>query len=148
MKKLNAIKYIKALSVLKDKVDVNTALDLWGAALASSWQCAPVWVHGDISAGNLLVQEGRLTAVIDFGQLSVGDPACDLSIAWTLFEGESREVFLSTLSFDSGTWIRGLAWTLWKALITAANLTNPNNLEAAQCWHIIEEVLKDYRDKH
>ena len=62
-----------------------------------------VWVHGDISPGNLLVQEGQLCAVIDFGQLTMGDPASDLAIAWTFFNDESRELFRKTLPLDSGT---------------------------------------------
>jgi aminoglycoside phosphotransferase (APT) family kinase protein len=89
------------------------------------------------------VQQGKLSAVIDFGQLGVGDPACDLSIAWTLFGGESREVFRATLSLDADTWARARGWTLWKALIVAAGLTNTNAVEAPQPWRIIEEVLID-----
>ncbi|MFL9989223.1 aminoglycoside phosphotransferase family protein [Paraburkholderia sediminicola] len=73
----------QAITVLKEKIDVDAAIEVWEAALATTWQSPAVWIHGDISAGNLLVQEGRLTAVIDFGQLGVSDPACDLSIAWT-----------------------------------------------------------------
>lgn len=79
----------QAISQLKDRIDVDAATAIWEAALATHW-LAPVWIHGDISAGNLLVQNGRLSAVIDFGQLAVGDPACDLVIAWTLFSGASR----------------------------------------------------------
>ncbi len=94
---------------------------------------------------NLLVQEGRLSAVIDFGQLGAGDPACDLSIAWTLFAGESREVFRAMLSFDAGTWARGCAWTLWKALLVAVGFTGPCNIEAAQCWRIIHGVIADHQ---
>ena len=75
-----------ALAVLKGKIDVETAFEVWEAALATTWNGLPVWVHGDISAGNLLVQEERLSAVIDFGQLAIGDPTCDLAIAWTLSE--------------------------------------------------------------
>ena len=103
------------------------------------------WVHGDVSAGNLLVQGGRLSAVIDFGNLGVGDPACDLSIAWKLFADESREAFRAMLPLDSGTWARGRGWTLWKALIVEAGLTNTNASEAAQPWRIIDEVLVDSR---
>jgi aminoglycoside phosphotransferase (APT) family kinase protein len=87
-----------------------------------------------------------LSAVIDFGQLAVGDPACDLAIAWTLFEGESRKAFRAMLPLDAGTWARGRAWTLWKFLIVAAGLTDWNALEATQPWRIIDEVLADYRD--
>ena len=103
-----------------------------------------MWVHGDISAGNLLLQGGKLSAVIDFGQLAVGDPACDLAIAWTLFKGESRDLFRSKLSLDAGTWARGRAWALWKALVVAAGSTNPNNFESARSWRIIAEVLADH----
>ena len=92
------------------------------AALASTWQGPPVWVHGDISASNLLVQAGRLCAVLDFGQLGVGDPACDLAIAWTFFEGASRQAFREALPLDAKTWARGRGWALWKALIVASGL--------------------------
>jgi aminoglycoside phosphotransferase (APT) family kinase protein len=123
----------QAIVVLKDKIDVTVASEIWKKALATTWHRSPVWVHGDISAGNLLLKDGNLCAVIDFGGMVVGDPACDLAIAWTLFEGESRALFHSLLSLDTETWARGRAWTLWKALITAAGFTNPNNLESAQC---------------
>jgi aminoglycoside phosphotransferase (APT) family kinase protein len=131
----------KAIIVLKDKIDVAAATKVWEAGLASTWQHAPVWVHGDISTGNLLVGDGRLSAVIDFGQLTVGDPACDLAITWTFFEGEAREIFRSMLPLDIGTWDRARAWTLWKALTVAAGNTNPGNAESKQCWRIIHELL-------
>jgi len=102
-----------------------------------------VWIHGDVSAGNLLVQKGELSGVIDFGQVAIGDPACDLSMAWTMFSGESREAFRSKLCLDEGTWMRGRAWTLWKAMIIAAGLVGANAAESKQCWRIIGEVLAD-----
>jgi aminoglycoside phosphotransferase (APT) family kinase protein len=73
-------------------------------------------VHGDITNSNLLVSDGRLSAVLDFGCSAVGDPACDLAIAWTFFGGESRRAFRDALAFDEGTWARGRGWALWKAL--------------------------------
>jgi len=135
----------QALSTLKNKIDVYTATEIWETALATTWQGAPVWVHGDLSTGNLLVQEGRLCAVIDFGQLAVGDPACDLAIAWTLFKGESRKAFRAMLPLDVGTWARGRAWTLWKALIVAAGMTEWNAIEAAEPLRIIDAVLTDHK---
>lgn len=116
--------------------DVNTMTDLWNRALASTWQGAPVWVHGDIAVGNLLVDQGKLCAVIDFGQLCIGDPACDLAIAWTLFKGESREAFRKAFALDSATWARARGWTLWKAL--CAPLPGANR-------HVIDEVLADHK---
>ncbi len=136
-----------ALAALKGKIDVAAATEVWDMAIATTWNRAPVWVHGDISAGNLLVKNGSLSAVIDFGQLAIGDPACDLTIAWTFFKEKDREVFQEMLSLDAGTWARGLAWTLWKALVVAAGFTNPNNFESARAWRIIEEVLADHRQQ-
>jgi aminoglycoside phosphotransferase (APT) family kinase protein len=136
----------QAIATLNGKINVNEVTEVWEAALATTWHGSPVWVHGDISIGNLLVQDGRLSAVIDFGQLTVGDPACDLAIAWTLFKDESREAFRAILSLDAGTWARGRAWTLWKALIIAAALTDSNAVEAKQCWRIIDEILADHRN--
>ncbi len=137
----------KAIAILKGRIDVNTTIEVWEKALQISWQGVPVWVHGDISTGNLLVKEGRLSAVIDFGQLAVGDPACDLAITWTFFRGESRKLFRALLPFDAGTWARGRAWTLWKALIVAAGLTKTNAAEGASCFRIIDELLLDHRNQ-
>lgn len=81
---------------------------------------------------------------IEFGGLAVGDPACDLAIAWTMFNAESRKIFREILPLDDDTWTRGQAWTLWKSLITAAGFTNPNNIESEQCWRIIDDVLADF----
>ena len=79
-----------------------------------------MWVHGDVAAGNLLVADGRLAGVIDFGSAAVGDPACDLVIAWTLFEGDGRAAFRAAAPADAGTWARARGWALWKALLTIA----------------------------
>ena len=133
----------QAITALRGKIDVAAAAEAWDAALATAWHKSPVWIHGDVSSGNLLVQDGRLSAVIDFGQLGVGDPACDLAIAWTLFKGESRQAFRATLGLDAATWARGRCWTLWKALIVAAKLTDSNAAEAREPWRIIDEVLAD-----
>lgn len=132
-----------AISELRDKIDTNKATQIWEAALATKWLHSPVWVHGDIAPGNLLLQNGKLHAVIDFGQLCIGDPACDLAIAWTLFHGESREVFHRQMRLNAETWLRGQAWALWKALITAAGLTGGNNLEAQRCWQISNDILEE-----
>jgi aminoglycoside phosphotransferase (APT) family kinase protein len=135
----------RVIAHLKDRIDASAAIEIWETALASEWQNKSVWVHGDISAGNLLVQNGKLSGIIDFGQLAIGDPACDLAIAWTLFTEESRAAFQHALPLDADTWVRGRAWAIWKALITAAGFTNPNNFEAQQCWRIISEVLTNDR---
>ncbi len=137
----------QAIKMLKDKIDTNTVTEIWETALATSWQRSPVWVHGDISLGNLLVESGQLSAVIDFGGLAVGDPACDLAITWTFLKDESREVFRTMLDLDEGTWERGRGWALWKALIIASGLSETNAIEGAHCWQIIDEIIADHKHK-
>ena len=131
-----------ALSALSDRVDTAAALNVWRDALASQWHLPPIWVHGDVAVGNLLVRDGRLCAVIDFGSSAVGDPACDLVIAWTLFSGASRQAFRSALQFDDETWARARGWALWKALIIAAGRDN-NQREVNQSWQVIREVTDE-----
>ena len=135
----------QAIKTLDDKIDVDAVTAVWNEALASTWDKSPVWVHGDIAVGNLLVEDGRLNAVIDFGQLCIGDPACDLAIAWTFLKSESREAFRSALSLDSGTWARGRGWALWKALIVYAALPGTNPTEVEKSKLVIDETLADYK---
>ncbi len=135
----------QAIAALRGRVNAAAATEVWEAALMSTWRRPPVWLHGDVSAGNLLVKDGHLSAVIDFGQLGVGDPACDLSIAWTLLQGESRADFCALLALDKDTWARARGWTLWKALIVAARLTTTHAVDAAAAWRVIDEVLADHR---
>lgn len=108
----------RRLQVWVTRIDVGAATAVWEAALNATWQGPAVWHHGDVAAGNLLVREGRLNAIIDFGCSGVGDPACDLTIAWTFLSGESREAFRAAIRLDAATWARARGWTLWKALIT------------------------------
>ena len=133
----------KAIATLRDRIDAAAATCVWDAALATSWRDAPVWVHGDVSLGNLLIRSGYLTAVIDFGNLAVGDPACDLAIAWNVFDVPSRAAFRTALPLDGDTWMRGRAWALWKALIVAAGIAETNAIELAQPLRIVDEVLAD-----
>ena len=134
----------EALASLDGRIDAEAAGAVWEAAIASSWQGPPVWFHGDVDASNLLVTEGRLSAVIDFGISGVGDPACDLVIAWTLLSGESREAFRAGLPLDGATWARGRGWALWKALIMLVRHLRRSAPEAARCMRVIEEVLADH----
>jgi aminoglycoside phosphotransferase (APT) family kinase protein len=133
----------KAIDILKPRLGrrAASALAAWEEALATQPPVQAVWVHGDISVGNLLVNDGQLCGVIDFGQFCVGDPACDLAIAWTLFDEGARSVFRSTLAPDEGTWIRGRAWALWKALIIASSPTRTKAWESTHCWNTIDRAL-------
>ncbi len=135
----------RALIALKDNIDVNTAIDVWETALLTSWQKTPVWIHGDVSAGNLLVQQGHLHAVIDFGMLGIGDPACDLATAWTLFDGESQTVFREEMAMDENSWSRGRGWALWKALVEASGISKTNTQTKQSAMNTIQKVLKEYK---
>ena len=131
-----------AIATLRGRIDADAVTAVWEAALRATWHGPPVWLHGDVSAGNLLVEKGRLNAVIDFGCTAVGDPACDLTIAWTLLSGESRDAFRAALPLDRATWARGRGWALWKGLITLVkHTTNPTKARNAR--GVIDEVLVD-----
>lgn len=133
----------QALFILRDKIDITRARNIWKSAIATKWEKAPVWIHGDIAVGNLLVQNDKLSAVIDFGGLAIGDPACDLAIAWTLFKDSSRNLFKEATSLDHAAWNRGKAWALWKALIIAAEVIDGPPIEKDQCWQTIDTILKE-----
>jgi aminoglycoside phosphotransferase (APT) family kinase protein len=135
----------EAIRALQGMLDADAVTAVWDASLqAPAWHGPPVWIHGDVSAGNLLAVHGRLSAVIDFGGLGVGDPACDLMIAWTLFSGESREAFRAALSVDDTMWARGRGWALSWALIFIPYYVNTNPAGVSNAWRTIDEVLADY----
>lgn len=135
----------QAIEARRGRIDAAAVVAVWEAALAATWHGPPVWLHGDVSAGNLLLVDGRLRAVIDFGCVGVGDPACDLTIAWTLLDGESRDAFRAGLALDDATWARGRGWSLWKALIVLAGVTETNAPEAADPRRIVDEVVADHQ---
>ena len=103
-----------------DDIDARAATGVWDTALASTREQAPVWVHGDLSASNMLVAGGALQAVIDFGGVAVGDPAYDLVMEWEFFTGDSAAAFRRGLQLDEATWARGRGWALCKALVALA----------------------------
>lgn len=132
-----------AITALGTTIDGAAALRLWQAALANRWEPAPVWVHGDIAPGNLLVSDGRLAAVIDFGCCAVGDPACDLSIGWTFFDAPTRRAFLAALDLGDATIVRAAGWALWKALITLASMPGANPDGRDQAVGVVAAILND-----
>ena len=133
----------RAISTLGERIDGAAALAVWATALEATWRGDPVWFHGDVAAGNLLVRDGRLAAVIDFGTCGIGDPACDIVIAWTLLAGESRAAFRSALVVDDEMWARARGWALWKALITFDNV---DPATAAEARRVVDTLLTEFRD--
>ena len=134
-----------AIGSLAETIDADAATAAWEAAVnAPEWKRPPVWIHGDLDPRNLLVEDGRLSAVIDFGGLGVGDPACDVMVAWKLFSADTRDAFRAALSVDEATWARARGWALSQALIALAYYTldtNPVLVREAERW--LAEVLAD-----
>jgi aminoglycoside phosphotransferase (APT) family kinase protein len=135
---------LRAVDSLGSEVPRDAVLAIWDDAVSARRQGAPVWFHGDVAVGILLVRNGRLAAVIDFGSSGVGDPACDVVIAWTFFSGGSRDAFRSRLDVDPGTWARGRGWALWKSLITLAGTLDRDQTAAAVPRRVIGQLLRDH----
>jgi len=134
----------QAIATLGDVIDGDAATAVWEAALVAEWRGPDVWFQGDVAANNLLVgPDGRLCAVIDFGCAGVGDPACDLVLAWTLLDSDAREAFRDAIDLDAGTWARARGWALWKALILLASpRSHPDRADSPR---IIDAVLAEHR---
>ncbi|MEV0233066.1 aminoglycoside phosphotransferase family protein [Nonomuraea sp. NPDC050786] len=136
----------RSIAQLGDRIDGPTALRSWEESLSAPvWDGAEVWVHGDLLPGNLLVVDGRLSAVIDFGGLNVGDPACDLQPAWNVFAGESRRRFRDELGVDDASWLRGRGWALSQAVNALAYYWDTNPGMVRQTSHALAQVLADSR---
>ncbi len=131
-----------AIARVEGAFDVDAMTALWDAALrAPGWDRPPVWFHGDFHTGNLLTVDGRLSAVIDFGGLGRGDPACDLTIAFTLMSAASRAVFRSALGVDEATWTRGRGWALATGLNAYTSYAAVDPRVAAQTTRQITAAL-------
>ncbi|NUR73777.1 MAG: aminoglycoside phosphotransferase family protein [Hamadaea sp.] len=134
---------VEAIAKLGDAVPGDFCRRIWQEGLDATWDGRPVWFHGDISPNNLLVRDGRLAAVIDFGTSGVGDPACDLAIAWGMFTGSSRAAYREALGVDDGTWARGRGWALWKALIVYADSRGTGSPREDESHHALTELLTE-----
>jgi aminoglycoside phosphotransferase (APT) family kinase protein len=124
----------RSVAQLGDRIDGDAAIRSWEESLnAPAWDGPEVWVHGDLLPGNLLVIDGRLSAVIDFGGLNVGDPACDLQPAWNVFVGDSRARYRAELDVDEASWLRGRGWALYQAVSALPYYwdTNPGMIRQA-----------------
>ncbi|WP_026875796.1 aminoglycoside phosphotransferase family protein [Jiangella gansuensis] len=131
----------QALATLDGVIRTDAAADVWERAVQAPWDGRLVWFHGDVASGNLLVQDGVLAAVIDFGTCGVGDPACDLAVAWTLLSGKSRQVFRERLGVDDATWLRGQGWALWKALVGCAGAVHDGERPPADTFAVLEQII-------
>ena len=133
-----------ALASLGDVLDVEAATAAWDEALAApEWAGSPVWTHGDLLPGNLVVRDGGLAGVIDWGVAGVGDPACDLLAAWSVLSPRGRDAFREALDVDDATWARGRGWALTVGLVGFPYYRDTNPAFAALGKYLVEEVLAD-----
>jgi aminoglycoside phosphotransferase (APT) family kinase protein len=134
----------RSIAQLGDRIDGDAALFSWEESLnAPDWDGEEVWVHGDLLPGNLLVVAGRLSAVIDFGCLNVGDPACDLLPAWNVFTGDSRARYRAELQVDDASWLRGRGWALCQAVVALPYYWDTNPGMIRQASNALAQVLAD-----
>ncbi|MFI5589739.1 aminoglycoside phosphotransferase family protein [Amycolatopsis sp. NPDC051758] len=137
------VRLASRIEALAGLIDVGAVAAVWEAARAAPpWDGPPVWIHGDPAPANLLARDGRLSAVIDFGTMAVGDPACDLIAAWSVLSPAGRRVFRAALDIDDATWARGRAWGLTAVLPTRAELTGP---DAGRARRRLDELVADHQ---
>lgn len=135
-----------AIDNLSDEYGGRTLQQIWRNALKlPKWSNPPVWVHGDIKFDNLLACNGKLVAVIDFGLMSVDDPAVDLMVAWNLLPIQARQTFKTALNIDENTWQRGRGWALSVSLVALAYYKTTNQKLSAISRHTINEIIKEYK---
>ena len=134
----------KALSQLDGEIDIAAAARSWSQSLAApEWTGPPVWLHADLHPGNLLVADGRVSGVIDWGALAVGDPATELLFAWMVLDAPARAVFRDALAVDEASWLRGRGWALSMGLIALPYYLDSNPALVRIARRGIAEALAD-----
>jgi aminoglycoside phosphotransferase (APT) family kinase protein len=126
-------------------INTEAITQLWQRALdAQPWDQPSVWLHADLASGNLLfTDDGRLSAVIDWGMMSVGDPACDVAVAWEMFDKPTRKVFRQALNIDDATWERSKGWALSTAIVALPYYEHTNRFMADQALRKLDTLLTD-----
>jgi aminoglycoside phosphotransferase (APT) family kinase protein len=117
-----------SIAALRGAIDTDAVTAVWDEALAApEWRGPRLWVHGDLDPRNLLVQHGRMSAVIDWGGLGTGDPACDVAAAWKVTPPATRDLFRTELSVDDATWARSRGWTVMQCVNALSYYTLETN---------------------
>jgi len=131
-----------AIGRLDAEFDRDEVAAVWEEARAAAeWEGQDVWFHGDLMASNLLLRNGSLAAVIDFGTAGAGDPACDLLPAWNFFPAEAREVYRAELDVDDASWARGRGWAVMTAVAAIPYYKETNPPLANNGRHVLHELL-------
>lgn len=131
----------ECLGQLVDLVDVAALTATWEESLAApAWPGEPVWLHCDLLVGNVLVDGGRLSGILDFAAAGIGDPACDLMVAWSILPSASRAVLRQALHTDDASWARGRGWALSQAAIALPYYRDSNPSMATGSLRILREL--------
>jgi aminoglycoside phosphotransferase (APT) family kinase protein len=133
----------KAIDASKGLVDTDALHGIWAETVTVAGSAPRAWAHGDLSPGNVLIDQGRLHAVIDFGAFGVGDPTVDLVVAWTLLPAAARPILRAALDVDDATWARGRGWALSIAVIQLPYYVQTNPALAANSRHVLEQIIAD-----
>jgi aminoglycoside phosphotransferase (APT) family kinase protein len=135
----------EALDQLKEHFDTGRVAAAWEESLAAdTWDGPPRWIHGDLMSGNLLVADGKLSAVIDFATARAADPAGDVLPAWWLFEGESRQAYREALDVDDTTWLRARGWALSLVIIAIPYYLERRPGTLAGGLESVADILSDF----
>lgn len=129
---------------LGDLIDARSVTAAWEEALAAAeWDGPPVWIHGDLDARNLLVRDGRIIGVLDWESMCVGDPACDVKVAWAVLDADTRPIFRAQLDIDDATWARSRGWALSQAVIALPYYLQTYPAIVEQAWRWLREALSE-----
>ncbi len=132
------------IAALGDLIDANAVTAAWEHALAApAWDRPPVWIHGDLDARNLLVLEGRITGVLDWESMCVGDPACDVKVAWAVLDADTRPIFRAQLDIDDATWARSRGWAVSQAVIALPYYLHTYPAIVKEAWRWLREALSE-----
>lgn len=136
----------RAIEAAEGMIDTEAVGVAWNRSLeAPAWDGKPVWIHGDLLKSNLLVRDGRLYAVIDFGGVGVGDPAADVVPAWSVFNQSGRETFRKALDVDEHTWNRARGYALHQALLIIPYYPQTNPEFVSMAKHTIGQILTEIK---
>jgi aminoglycoside phosphotransferase (APT) family kinase protein len=134
----------KSINLLDDIYDVRMLTDLWEKIIATpTWSGPPVWIHGDLHAGNILIEGDLISAVVDFGLAGVGSPAADMMAAWTLLTPETREIFRSIVQPDDATWMQGRCWAFTMGVLAYPYYKDTNPIFANIAKRALDQAIVD-----
>lgn len=135
---------LQSIPLLNKLYDTSLLKKLWESAInVPHWKKEPVWIHGDLHAGNLIVKDRILVGIVDWGLAGVGDPACDMMVAWTLLNQQSRKIFHSIIQPDDDSWARGRGWALFLGIVGYPYYRNKNPIFARIAKRALDQVIAD-----